>query len=61
MATFGLRLPKWRWGTDERGMRAVDDRWRAKGTVSLQGLLRDVWEALITATAPLACVNNVRR
>jgi hypothetical protein len=28
-------------------MLAVDDRWRAKGSVSLQDLLRDVREAAI--------------
>ena len=42
-------------------MLTVDDRWRAKGSVSLQGLLRDVREVLVAAIAPLACVNNVRR
>jgi hypothetical protein len=42
-------------------MLTVDDRWRAKGSVSLQGLLRDVREALVPATVPLAGVNNGRR
>jgi hypothetical protein len=33
-------------------MLAVDDRWRAKGSVSLQGLLRDVREALAPQPCP---------
>jgi hypothetical protein len=41
-------------------MLAVDDRWRAKGSVSLRGLPRTVREAVAPATMPLTRV-DVRR
>jgi hypothetical protein len=45
---------------DERGMLAVNNRWWAKGSVLLQGLLGNVREAIFPATMPLTRV-NVRR
>jgi hypothetical protein len=37
---------------DERGMLAVNNRWRAKGSVFLQGLLGNVRDAIFPQPCP---------